>query len=353
MVMVDWLYLEYGLNYDSMAYGDVYDYWQDSLNWREPYNPFHMPGYAFSLALLRGATFGALPPTTILLFTTLVAFTFAIITAYKLTAIDESSSGRALGVLAVSLFVLWPMVGVTYVAYPIADMFGMAPFLIAIWFLKSKQSLPGGLVLGLTLVAHKGIWPFAVLVMLAHLITKRDMASLASLVLMLVAVSVIWIMGAAHHDSTFWLLSSNFEFEFQSTNALPVFDGLLGSLISGTVSGIGKAIIVGGVAFLAIAVMIQSWRSPKDDDRRWYALAIGAAIIALVSLLNEHEIWAIVRFGRLLAIPLAWYYGPLLLANLDRIPMARSGLIGALSILVVSQFAFGYYISHIWVHDPI
>ncbi|MBC8281275.1 MAG: hypothetical protein H8E48_10850 [Chloroflexi bacterium] len=351
--MADWLYLEYGMGYDSMAFGDVYDYWQDSLEWREPYDAFHMPGYAFSLALLRGATLGALPPTTILLFTTLVAFAIATIAAYRLTAIDESSTARALGVLAVALFVLWPMVGVTYVAYPIADMFGMAPLLIAIWFLKSRQSLPGGLVLGLTLIAHKGMWPFAILVMLAHLMTKRDPASLAAVVVMLVPVSVIWIMGAAHHDSTFWLLSSNLDFEFQSTNALPVFDGLLGSFISGGVSGIGKGTMIGGVALLAIAVVVQSWRAPKDDDRRWYALALGAAILTLVVLLNEREVWVIVRFGRLLAIPLAWYFGPLLLANLDRLPMAKSGLIGALSVLVISQIAFGYYVSRIWVYDPI
>lgn len=245
------------------------------------------------------------------------------------------------------------MVGVTYVAYPIADMFGMAPLLIAIWFLKNQQSLPGGLVLGLTLICHKAMWPFAILVILAHLMTKRDSASLGALGVMLIRLAIIWILGAVHHDSTFWLLSSNIDFEFQSTNALPIFDGLLRSFIRGGVTEIGKGLMVSGIALLAIAVVVRSWRAPNDDDRKWYALAIGVAILSLVSLLNEREVWAIVRFGRLLAIPLAWYYGPLVLENINSLPMARLGLIGVLSLLVVSQFAFSYYISHIWVYEPI
>ena len=54
LVLVDWFFLGIVLNYDSMAQGDVFDYWQDSLNWREPYNSFHMPGYAFTIAMVRG-----------------------------------------------------------------------------------------------------------------------------------------------------------------------------------------------------------------------------------------------------------------------------------------------------------
>ena len=54
LVLIHWFFLGIVLDYDSMAHGDVFDYWQDSLNWREPYNSFHMPGYALTIALVRG-----------------------------------------------------------------------------------------------------------------------------------------------------------------------------------------------------------------------------------------------------------------------------------------------------------
>ena len=77
LVLVDWFFLGIVLNYDSMAQGDVFDYWQDSLNWREPYNSFHMPGYAFTIAMVRGAIGGLLSPTTTMLAITLAAFSLA------------------------------------------------------------------------------------------------------------------------------------------------------------------------------------------------------------------------------------------------------------------------------------
>ena len=215
LVMIDWLFLEFCLNYDFMGNGDVHDYWNDSLDWREPYDAFHMPGYAFTIALLRGATGSLLNPTFIMLAITLTAFSMATASVFNLAGHGQASSGKTISVLAATLFVLWPMVGTTYVAYPIADMFGMAPLLIGIWLLLKKQSIPGGLVLGLTLISHKAMWPFAILIILAHLITMRTKRSLAGAAVMLVPISVIWVLGAQHHDSAFWLISSNVDFEFK------------------------------------------------------------------------------------------------------------------------------------------
>ena len=79
LVLVDWFFLGFVLSYDSMAQGDVFDYWQDSLNWREPYNSYHMPGYAFTIALVRGAIGGLLSPTTTMLAITLGAFSLAVV----------------------------------------------------------------------------------------------------------------------------------------------------------------------------------------------------------------------------------------------------------------------------------
>ena len=155
LVLVDWFFLRIVLHYDFMAQGDVFDYWQDSLNWREPYNPFHMPGYAFTIAVLQWGTGGLLSPIITMLVITLAALSLAVVAIYQLAGHGLVRKADFAGFLAVGLFVLWPMVGISYVAYPIADMFGMAPLLIAIWLLLKKKSMSGGLVLGLTLISHK------------------------------------------------------------------------------------------------------------------------------------------------------------------------------------------------------
>ena len=70
-------------------------------------------------------------------------------------------------------------------------------------------------------------------------------------------------------------------------------------------------------------------------------------------LLNEREIWAAVRFSRLLAVPLAWYLGGLALKQLRTVRLIKFGVAGTALILLASQFAFSYYMARIWVFTPI
>jgi hypothetical protein len=353
LVLVDWFFLGIVLHYDFMAQGDVFDYWQDSLNWREPYNSFHMPGYAFTIAVVRWATGGLLSPTTTMLVITLGALSLAVVAIHQLAGYGLVRKADFAGFLAGGLFVLWPMVGISYVAYPIADMFGMAPLLIAIWLFLKKKSMSGGLILGLTLISHKAMWPFAGLIMVAHLANMRTKRSAAGAFLMMVPLTAIWILGAFHHDETFWLVSSNLDFEFKSTSSLPVLDGLVGSMLYGGVSGLVKGLMVAGIGLLALVVIVRAWKSPAEDERRLYSLAIGVGVLALVVLLNEREAWATVRFGRLLAVPLVWYFGTSALESGASARSIRIGAIGILLCLLASQFAFSYYMARVWTYTPL
>ena len=246
---------------------------------------------------------------------TLGAFSLAIIIVHQLASYRSTRKDDVAGSIAVGLFVLWPMVGINYVAYPIADMFGMAPILIAIWLFLKKRSLSGGFVLGLALIFHKAMWPFAGLIMVAHLVNMRTKRSVAGAFLMMVPITLIWILGAYHHDEPFWLISSNLDYEFKSTSTLPVLDGLLGSMLYGGISGLVKGLMIAGIGLLALVVIVRAFKSPAEDDRRLYSLAIGVGILTLVFLLNEREAWATVRFGRLLSVPLIWYFGTLALES--------------------------------------
>jgi hypothetical protein len=62
LVILERLFLQYVLNYDTLQPGDALEYWNDSLNWRMPYDSYHVPGYAFALAAMRWMTRGVSPP---------------------------------------------------------------------------------------------------------------------------------------------------------------------------------------------------------------------------------------------------------------------------------------------------
>src|SRR5437867_2620735 len=58
-----WCWLAVVLQFDFMrGNSDVAGYWSDSLAWRTPFNPDHVPGYPLLIALLRFLTAGRLAP---------------------------------------------------------------------------------------------------------------------------------------------------------------------------------------------------------------------------------------------------------------------------------------------------
>lgn len=353
LVAVEWLFLRYGMNFQTLHLGDALAYWNYSLDWQQPYDSYHLPGYSFAIAGVRGVSGSFLAPSGIMLVTTLVAFSVSVVIVHQLAGLGRSVNRNTLGFIAVSIFVLWPLVGTNYVAYPIADMFGIAPFLLGLWFLVRKQSAYGGLFLGVALISHKAMWPFAGLLLLAHFLSMRSTRSLVAVGIAAIPLGVLWLLGTFHHDSVTWLISKNLSWEVASSSSLPILDGILGSIIYGGVSGIGKGLIILAMAAVVLTAMVRAWRLPNGHETKWYSLAILGAVLTMSLLLNEREIWASLRFGRLITVPLLWLYGDMLLASFPRWRAIGYVNAWAFMALVTSQFAFGYYMTNIWAASGI
>jgi len=213
LVVSEWIFLQYGMNYDILQPGDVLDYWNDSLNWQEPYNPFHVPGYPFALAAVRSVAGGILGPNGILLVTILIAFSVSVVAVYRVAGLGSPSHRNTLGLMAATLFILWPLVGTTYVAFPVADVFGTAPLFIGLWFLMKKKPLYAAVFLGLALISHKAMWPFAGFLLVANVLTFRTTLSIVAIPVAAVPLGILWALGSFHHDSATWLVSANLGFE--------------------------------------------------------------------------------------------------------------------------------------------
>ena len=344
LVGVQWLFLHQGLGFESMR-SDVLEYWEDSLKWREPYNSLHVPGYPLAIAAVRAPLDMVLQPVEIMLVTTLLAFAVVVTFTHKIAGTFSSQDARSIGILAAVLFVLWPFVGTAYVSYPVADMFGMAPFVVG-WFLLLRQrNVSGGVFLGLALISHKAMWPFVGFLLLAHILSVRSAYSLTAGFVAALSLGVLWTLGALHHDSSTWIVSSNLETEIASSGTIPILDGLRGTFLLGGVTGLAKSATLVCITGVSVLVGIVAWRLPSENRAKWYMLAVPAAVLALVVILNEHEIWAAVRFSRLLAIPLAWLFGKLVLDAFKTSTNLRYSSTTLLALLFGSQFAFSYYMA--------
>ncbi len=324
----------------NFFYSDVTFYWKDSLAWQTPFHPFHVPGYALTIALARALTLGQIPAVPLMMGINLLAFAVCVYIIYQIAL--ESGLQAAYAAFAASLFILWPFVGLVYSVRPIADIPASALFLVGLRSLLCSKRAPAGLLLGLAVITHKALWPFAGLVLLADLFDPRQVKAIRRFLpigLAVLPLGLLWIFGWFYHGSPWWLLTSNLQVEMASRGAFPFLDGLVGTWFEEGVKGVLKGALLTGFALLAAALIILSARLKFPHAR--YAAAIAAGSFSLFLVLNQMEIWGAVRFSRLLVLPLIWLlasYRPSQYAKWFRPPV----------ILAALLFLFGTQLFHAW-----
>lgn len=148
------LFLSKILKFDALV-SDVAWYWEDSLNWRQPYNLFHVPAYPLIIALLRAVSLNLLSPILIMRSTTLTASIVAVYSTYKIN--QNSGLDYRWSIAGSLLLILWPFVGLTYAVYPIADLVAIAFFLVGFLFLVKNKVIWSGAFFGVTLITHKAL----------------------------------------------------------------------------------------------------------------------------------------------------------------------------------------------------
>ena len=122
--------------------------------------------------------------------------------------------------------------------------------------------------------------------------------------IMLLFIGILWILGSFYYHSITWLFSSNLELEIASKGSTPLFDGLLGTFMECSIKGSVKGILPLSFAVISALMLYMSARLKYTYFQ--YGIMISLAILPLFLILNQYEIWAAMRFGRLLVIPLAF-----------------------------------------------
>ncbi len=336
------IYLTVFLKFDALV-SDVAGYWIDSLDWKHPYDLYHVPAFSLLIALLRGLTFNLLPPLFMMRLITFSAVLTSLISIF--TLIKRSTKNERWAIAGTLLFILWPFVGLTYAVYPVADLVAIAFFLVGILLLSKNNLLSGALFLGLTLISHKALWPVVGLVVLFWILRNwqaRSTKWLIAALILILPLGIIWMGSAIYHRSLLGMVDSYLSERssaFSPGNFL--FASILGvfqerTLIDFAKSSLSILIFISTLSLIIIDLV-------KRNQNSHFGLAILVSIILLYALFNFEFIFYIIRFSRLLVLPAVWNLYPKF-PNIFRkkTVLVISGLI--LIGLVITQFIMVGYL---------
>ena len=336
------LFLLYGFD---LFTSDAKNYWIDSLTLAEPFHPFHVPGYPALLALFRSVTFNLFSPIFYLQLLSFLAFTVTLILFFSVN--KQSQISIDANKYALALFMFYPMVGIVYIVYPVADALAFATFVLGIFFFLKEKYIWGSLAWAGALFVHKALWIYVALAWFiwAFSNVKRFRWRVILYALLIIAPLMLYAMlGAFYHHNPFWLISSNLSVEVSSRSTFPILDGVFGTFQRGGMIGMVKG------SLLLTQYLFALWMLVYTFQRRYtgweFGLATATGTLILMTFVNQYEIWATLRFGRLLAFPFAHFLDEWLCSvTPKRLNFLKRFAIFAGVLLYISQLFYAWYFS--------
>jgi hypothetical protein len=324
---------------------DAQGYWDDSMKMDAPFHPFHVPGYPFVIFIFRTLTGSYFSPSFYLQLISFLSFSLVLFLIFELGKLYSNSN--EIGWVSAVLFMLWPMVGLTYVIYPVADSLAMCLYLLGIYLLLKQRETLGAFAWAGALFVHKAMWIFVAISFLLWFFQARQTGIKRVLIHGLVVFGPLLfyaLLGAVYHQSLIWIISSNLRVEVSSTSNLLILDGVVGTFRAGNLQSwvkggilLSQLLVAGYVVFHALRRRSWGWE---------FGLAIGLATLILLCVLNRYEIWASVRFGRLLVIPVASILSERFFVNFHKAGVLKKAFIAILAMgLYVSQHFYAWYMT--------
>jgi hypothetical protein len=301
--------------------GDVHTYWQESLTWGSQLNPHHPPGYPLLIAIVRTLSAGLLSALAIM---QSLSFLFLMGGAFLCIVLCRREGIPRLGWQAALVFIAWPFVGSLYAVYPQKDSAVLFFLILGLLLALDGRWIPAGAAWGVATWIHPLAWIFVPILLLGPWavwiwegkhrtsapgsIRLRELAALtAAAVLPLIG---FWIWKTAVTKDPFSIITTIAGAQVVSRGSLPILDGWIGTLMDGGISGWVKVAILTLVVLLAVYTLVTVLRNRatpsngRDLFRRIFSAAIPVGILVMALLLNQHEIWAVVRFSKILILPL-------------------------------------------------
>jgi hypothetical protein len=327
-------YMSVGLEF-SMFRSDVALYWRDSLTLSTPYSTWWVPLYPALIALVRTITLGMLPPVATMSLISAASYVIAVVTVHALAVqLRFPHPARVAG-----LFAVWPVVGLTYSVWPIADVTATALFLLCLLAFEQRRWGAFTVFAAAALMTHKSMWFFVPVLTAVAVIQHKESRRLAPLAFVPL---LVWMgAGALHHGDPLWFVRWGAKTLVRSRGPLPILDGLFGPLLTARPNAILKGILILATTGAAVVTAVTSARRAQ-----WGAAAVALGLMLLAISMNQYQIWVVARFSRLLIIPVvcALMFSPRGRATLEN----KTAYAVAMTVCVATNVAFTYYVVRVF-----
>jgi hypothetical protein len=343
--------------------GDVFTYWKESLTWGLPFHPHHPPGYPWLIAAIHALAGSLLPPLQIM---QTLSFLFLLGGALILVPLCRREGIPQRGVWMAFVFIAWPFVGSLYAIFPQIDAAVLFLLILGILLAMASRRVLAGAAWGAAMMLHPVAWIFGPLFLVAawaawfhdrkHTPDPARAAGgkelLAMTALAVGPFAALWIWQTIVTRNPLWTVASIFSVQVVPQGSLPILDGWIGTALDGGISGWAKTGIVSLVILTAgyILMRVASDRSGPDSARPAFrkiiSILIPAAVIGMAVVLNQHEIWAAVRFSKILILPMILYRDRLFGFIPYRLRTPVLGLLVGLGFL--TQIAYAWYMANVF-----
>jgi len=328
------VYLTVGLHFNLFR-SDVLTYWGESLKWKTPFSTWWVPGYPLLIAAARGITINIVPAIGIMVGISAVAYLIAVSAVYRLAIRNQFHYPFFLGLI----FALFPFVGLTYSVYPVADSSAIALLLLAVSNLEKRQWGWFVIFSGASMIVQKVMWFFVPPLMLVAFVKNKESRMLLPYAFLPL---LIWMgIGAIYHHDIMWFMRWSYKHLFVSKSSMPILDGLITPLLSNSTAKIGKGILVAIVMVLTLVSAHYNFR-----HKQWTGVCIALSLFTMIMYVNSYEIWVVVRYSKLLIIPLSFVDAQFINSQ-SKIYIHLVALL-ILATFLASNLAFGFYMARLY-----
>jgi hypothetical protein len=294
------LVLQVHVTGSSVVVSDFYMYNKWSTAWWD-FNlrtPSHVPLYSILLWVVRTLTFHLLDAAAVMHALALPFVVGAYVYVHRILRFHFPAARN----VGFTVFGLYPLVGYCY-AYAPADPLAICFLTGAAYYSLERKWRRFALCVAFGLISHKAIWPF--LGLLAIDAVWRKKCPVFWPLIAGTPLVVFWGWGLCYGQDWLWLLRTNLQGEFASKSSLPIMDGLLGTLLHPAgMASLLKACVLLALFLVTVYLLVWNLRRLRQPETS-FNIALLLPILLLAVLLNQYEIWAAFRFGRVIAIPLA------------------------------------------------
>jgi hypothetical protein len=276
----------------SAMVSDAFEYAKWSHNLAERAGGWHLPGYPFLIALARELTLGLVPDLPLMVAVSFVAWVIGIVFMSRVLA-ETAPELREIGLL---LYGLFPFVGITHVALPLADTLAHTLFLTAFYASQKKWKWTFLASTAMGLIVHMVLWPFLLMLSIVWLIERR--LAIWHVVISGVPLALYYGTIAVTSGDWLWFFRLHYAVNFETSVAFPLFNAVIGPIATGSMTGMGKGILVLLVIAATVWLAVFAW-----NRRNWLILTTALPLLLFAAAVNAQEAFIVVRYARFLVIP--------------------------------------------------